>query len=50
MTTWLDVKYTPWSMLILVYQYNDVIMGTVAPQITGLTIVYSKVYSGVDQA
>ena len=29
--------------------YVDVIMGTVASQITSLTIVYSNVYSTVDQ-
>ena len=29
--------------------YNDVIMGTIAYQITSLTIVYSIVYSDVDQ-
>ena len=29
--------------------YNDVVMGTVASQITSLTIVYSTVYSGADQ-
>ena len=29
--------------------YNDVIMGAMASQITSLTIVYSTVYSGVDQ-
>ena len=29
--------------------YSDVIMGTVASQITSLTIVYSTVYSGTDQ-
>ena len=29
--------------------YNGVIMGTVASQITSLTIVYSTVYSGADQ-
>ena len=29
--------------------YNDVIMGVMASQITRLTIVYSTVYSGVDQ-
>ena len=28
--------------------YNDVIMGTMASQITSLTIVYSTVYSGAD--
>ena len=31
------------------YHYNDVIMNTVTSQITGLTIVYSTVYSGADQ-
>ena len=30
-------------------QYNDVIMGAMAFQITSLTIVYSNVYSGADQ-
>ena len=29
--------------------YSDVIMGAMASQITGLTIVYSNVYSGADQ-
>ena len=29
--------------------YNDVIMGAMASQITSLTIVYTAVYSGVDQ-
>ena len=29
--------------------YNDVIMGSMASQITSLTIVYSTVYSGADQ-
>ena len=29
--------------------YNDVIMGTMASQITSLTIVYSTVYSDADQ-
>ena len=29
--------------------YNDVIMGTIASQITSITIVYSTVYSGADQ-
>ena len=31
------------------FHYGDVIMGTVAYQITSLTIVYSTVYSGADQ-
>ena len=29
--------------------YTDVIMGTIASQITSLTVVYSTVYSGSDQ-
>ena len=29
--------------------YNDVLMGTMASQITSLTIVYSTVYSVADQ-
>ena len=29
--------------------YNDVIMGTIASQITSLTIVYSTIYSEADQ-
>ena len=33
----------------LTIHYNDVIMGTMASQITSLTIVYSAVYSGADQ-
>ena len=32
-----------------VIHYDDVIMGTIASQITSLTIVYSAVYSGADQ-
>ena len=32
-----------------VYHYDDVIMGTMASQITSLTIVYSTVYSDADQ-
>ena len=31
------------------YHCSDVIMGTVASQITSLTIVYSTIYSGADQ-
>ena len=33
----------------LKWHYGDVIMGTIASQITSLTIVYSTVYSGADQ-
>ena len=32
------------------HHYDDVIMGTVASQITSLTSVYSTVYSGADQS
>ena len=35
-------KTTPWY-------YNDVIMNTMASQITSLTIAYSTVYSGADK-
>ena len=31
------------------YHYNDVIMSTIASEITSLTIVYSVVYSGADK-
>ena len=31
------------------YHYNDIIMGTIASQITSLTILYSIVYSDADQ-
>ena len=33
----------------LVPIYNDVIMGGMASQITGVSVVYSTVYSGLDQ-
>ena len=32
-----------------IHHYNDVIMDTIASQITSLTIVYPTVYSGADQ-
>ena len=32
------------------FHYDDVIMSTIASQITSLTIVYSTVYSGADQS
>ena len=32
------------------YHYDDIIMGTIASQITSLTIVNSTVYSGADQS
>ena len=34
---------------MLEHHYNDVIMGTMASQITSLSIVYSTVYTGADQ-
>ena len=37
------------SSSLLIFRYIDVIMGTLASQITSLTIVYSTVYSGIDQ-
>ena len=47
--TWTD----PWWWLVhcvmKVIHYNDIIMGTMASQITSLTFVYSTVYSGADQ-
>ena len=36
-------------MMILVSHYDDVIMTMLASQITSLTVVYSIVYSGVNQ-
>ena len=35
---------------IIWWHYADVIMTTIAPQITSLTIVYSTIYSGADQS
>ena len=40
---------TVMTITIHVTHYNDVIMGTIASQITSLTIVYSIVYSDADQ-
>ena len=37
------------ALLQLDFHYGDVIMGTMASQITSLTIVYSTIYSGADQ-
>ena len=39
---------TRW-LTTIAYLYNDVIMDTIASQITSLTIVYSTVYSGADK-
>ena len=53
---WLPI-YVLTSTLVLLnrrlghesYHYNDIIMGTIASQITSLAIVYSIVYSDADQ-
>ena len=44
----LYTQYTPYNMHTIMH-YKDIIMGTMAYQITSLNIVYSTVYSGVDQ-
>ena len=36
-------------VVVLSYHYNDIMMSTMASQITSLTIVYLSVYSGADQ-
>ena len=46
--TW-DTKREILDGLESIGHYDDVIMGTMAPQITSLTIVYSTVYSDADQ-
>ena len=38
------------SVLCVLKHYDDVIMDSIASQITSLTIVYSNVYSGADQS
>ena len=40
----------PLLVILFCYHYDDVIMGTIASQITSHTIVYSTVYSGADQS
>ena len=44
-----DVDFQLWQLTVQQLHYNDVIMGSMASQITSLTIVYSSVYSGIDQ-
>ena len=44
---WLEI--IPLTVTDVLSHYNDVIMGTIASQITSLTIVYSTVYSDADQ-
>ena len=39
----------PLDPLFVTSHYNDIIMGSMAPQIASLTVVYSAVYSGADQ-
>ena len=45
----LIVSSVKWQPFCLNFHYSDVIMSTMASQITSLTIVYSTVYSGTDQ-
>ena len=48
MSTWaLSIKTT--YRIVTPIHYSDVIMGTMASQITNITILYSTVYSGPDQ-
>ena len=47
-----SVQYIPRNVQdfdLFWFRYNDVIMDTMASQITSLTIVYSTVYSDADQ-
>ena len=41
--------YVRWTVECIISHYSDVIMDTMASQITSLTIVYSTVYSSTDQ-
>ena len=46
---WFDThQHLTWRMLVL-WHYDDVIMGAMASQITSLAIVFSTIYSGTDQ-
>ena len=44
-----SLRATEWRHIWFNSHYSDVIIGTMASQITSLTIVYSTVYSGADQ-
>ena len=44
-----ELNWLKMNRLLSDIHYNDVIMGTIASQITSLTIVYSMVYSDADQ-
>ena len=46
--SWLPSLQNTWALLAYTH-YDDVVMGTMASQITSLTSVYSTVYSGADQ-
>ena len=52
------IWFIPWKVhgfvvlcfvVVVLWHYDDVIMTTIASQITSLTVVYSVVYSGADQ-
>ena len=51
--SWVIITTPGWMLMAWLYfapcHYGDVIMGTIASQITSLTVVYSTVYSGADQ-
>ena len=44
-----DLQHTKCGFFSVINHHGDVIMGTIASQITSFTIVYSTVYSGADQ-
>ena len=44
-----NAKFLHKSIILFISHYCDAIMGTIASQITSLTMVYSTVYSGADQ-
>ena len=46
---WLDIGQAGYIYCLVNKHYIDVIMGTMASQITSLTIAYSTVYSDADQ-
>ena len=51
--SWKPIRWNGWRpafWVFLFYHYDDVIMTMLASQITSLTVVYSIVYSGVDQS
>ena len=46
---WSNAYMRLWNLTSSVQHYSDVIMGTIASQITSLTVVYLTVYSDADQ-